>query len=190
MQSLVIVGATGKVGAALVNGLWPYLAPIDCPLERVRLYASARSEGEQVFVPFHRVRVEAGYGMMFHSFDHVVFATPREVTTSFLPRALAAGCKTIVDLSGAPIEGESWCPEMMSDGELRAYDGVFNVVNDGELDDVIAQVVSVLAARAQLRRASTRELRVFRKRAGPPRPADGNKLRRATRIAPLPIWNA
>ncbi len=190
MQSLVIVGATGNAGGALMNALWPYLAPHDCPLERVRLYASARSEGEEMFVPFRRVRVEAGFGTMFHSFDHVVFTTPREVTTSFLPRAIAAGCKTIVDLSGASIEGESWCPEMMSDDELRAYDGVFNVVNDGELDDVVAQVVSVLAARAQLRRASARELRVFRKRAGPPRPADGNKLRRATRTAPLPVWKA
>jgi aspartate-semialdehyde dehydrogenase len=93
---LAVVGATGLVGEALLD-LLPAAA---LPLEKIHALASAASVGRRVAHGDRHLNVADLEAFDFGNASHVVFAVPRAVAATHVPRATAAGC-AVIDASTA-----------------------------------------------------------------------------------------
>lgn len=91
---VVVVGATGLVGEALLGAL----AERELPLADVRALASDRSVGREVEFGEDRLKVDDVAGFDFAQADLALFAGTAAVAREHVPRALDAGC-TVVDAS-------------------------------------------------------------------------------------------
>lgn len=91
---VVVVGATGLVGEALLGAL----AGRELPLAGVRALASDRSVGREVEFGDDRLPVDDLAGFDFGGTDLALFAGTAAVAREYVPRALDAGC-TVVDAS-------------------------------------------------------------------------------------------
>jgi aspartate-semialdehyde dehydrogenase len=93
---LVLLGATGAVGRAVVETL----ADHDVALASLRLLASARSAGERVEFRGDEHLVGEPKDEAFRGADVAIFATPADTSRAWAPRAAAQRC-AVVDVSDA-----------------------------------------------------------------------------------------
>jgi len=93
---IAVVGATGIVGAALVE----LLEEREFPLGRLQLLASTSSAGKSVPFRGRNLRVEAAESFDFSRVRLVFLAVPSAVAGRYAAQARAAGC-TLIDLSGS-----------------------------------------------------------------------------------------
>ncbi len=91
-----VVGATGAVGREMVR----ILDERQFPVERLRLFASARSVGETVFVGRRELGVEALTPESFDGLDLALFSAGADVSREMAPEAVERGC-VVVDNSSA-----------------------------------------------------------------------------------------
>ena len=94
--SLAIVGATGAVGAELLQ----CLEARNFPLSRLRLFASARSAGRRLMFRGEGVPVEELTGNALAGSDIALFSAGRGVSRRFAPEAVRHGA-VVVDNSSA-----------------------------------------------------------------------------------------
>lgn len=91
---VVVVGATGLVGEALLSAL----AERRVQIAEMHALASDRSVGREVDFGDDRLKVDDLAGFDFDRADLVLFAGTAAVAREYVPRALDAGC-TVVDAS-------------------------------------------------------------------------------------------
>eukprot|EP01036_Dinobryon_divergens_P017181 gene17181-23330_t len=94
--SVAIVGATGAVGAELVQ----CLETRGFPTSSLKLLASARSAGRQVAYRGQSVAVEALSADSFAGVDLVFFAADADTSKTYAPLATEAGA-VVIDNSSA-----------------------------------------------------------------------------------------
>lgn len=87
---IVIVGATGEVGRALLTALEDSSLAL-----QLSVLASAAREDETVMFRGSPLLLEAVADFDFSAADIAVFAVPAEVAALYVPRARAAGCRVI-----------------------------------------------------------------------------------------------
>ncbi|GAB3393717.1 aspartate-semialdehyde dehydrogenase [Azotobacter armeniacus] len=92
---IAVVGATGTVGAALVE----ILEERDFPVGQLHLLASAASAGKSVPYKGRNLRVRSAEAFDFAQVRLVFFAAGEAVTRQYAPLVRAAGC-ALIDLSG------------------------------------------------------------------------------------------
>lgn len=88
---LVIAGATGEVGTALLSAL----EDADLPIAEMHALASPESVEETVMFKGRALLVESLDDFDFQRADIAVFAVPAEQSLRHVPRARAAGCRVI-----------------------------------------------------------------------------------------------
>ena len=93
--SLVLLGATGAVGRAVLE----VLEDLDVPLVRVRLLASARSAGQEIDFRGGPVKVEVPTAQAFTGCDVAILAAGSTESRAWAPVARAAGCLVVDDSS-------------------------------------------------------------------------------------------
>jgi len=86
-----IMGATGVVGQNLLE----VLHKRQFPLERLRLFASTRSEGKKIETPFGSLTVENADSADYSELDIAFFAIGAGWPKENAPKATAAGCVVI-----------------------------------------------------------------------------------------------
>ncbi|MBR9691099.1 aspartate-semialdehyde dehydrogenase [Candidatus Woesearchaeota archaeon] len=91
-----ILGATGSVGHELIQ----VLAQRDFPIEKLRLYASIRSEGKKQETPFGEITIENADNCDFKELDLAFFAISGGWSKENAEKATKAGC-VVVDNSSA-----------------------------------------------------------------------------------------
>jgi aspartate-semialdehyde dehydrogenase len=96
-MKLVLLGATGAVGRALLE----LLEERDTPVESLKLLASERSAGTELEVRGESYPVEALAEGAFRGADVAIFAAPPDVAKAWAPKARADGCRLVIDLSPA-----------------------------------------------------------------------------------------
>jgi aspartate-semialdehyde dehydrogenase len=96
-MNLVVLGATGAVGRALLE----LLGEREAPPASLKLLASDRSAGQELEALGETHEVEAVKEGAFRGADVAIFAAPTEVAKAWAPRARADGCRVVVDLSAA-----------------------------------------------------------------------------------------
>ena len=93
---LAVVGVTGAVGCEMRK----ILEERNFPCDRVRFFASERSEGREVRFRNETYRVEALRDSVFKGMDFALFSIPKEMSRVFSPIAARNGC-VVVDNSNA-----------------------------------------------------------------------------------------
>ncbi len=93
---VAVVGATGAVG----NEMIAVLEERDFPVERLRLFASERSEGSTLNFHDSAVSVEILTDKVFDGIDIALFSAGGDRSKEFAPPAARAGC-VVVDNSSA-----------------------------------------------------------------------------------------
>lgn len=93
---VTVVGATGAVG----NEMVAILEERNFPIERLRLFASERSEGKTINFRGKAVSVEILSEKVFKGIDIALFSAGAERSKHFAPIAVKAGC-IVVDNSSA-----------------------------------------------------------------------------------------
>jgi aspartate-semialdehyde dehydrogenase len=96
-MKLVLLGATGAVGSALLE----LLEERDTPVESLKLLATERSAGTELEVRGEAYEVEALAEGAFRGADVAILAAPPDVAKAWAPRARADGCRLVIDLSPA-----------------------------------------------------------------------------------------
>jgi aspartate-semialdehyde dehydrogenase len=96
-MKLVLLGATGAVGRALLE----LLEERDTPVESLKLLASERSAGTELEVRGEPYEVETLAEGAFRGADVAIFAAPPDVAKTWAPKARADGCRLVIDLSPA-----------------------------------------------------------------------------------------
>ncbi len=94
--SVAVVGATGAVGNEMVT----ILEERKFPVERLRLFASERSEGKTIEFRNKALPVEKLGEKVFKGIDIALFSAGAERSRQFAPKAARAGC-VVVDNSSA-----------------------------------------------------------------------------------------
>lgn len=123
-----VVGATGVVGRQLVGALESQeISP-----DRITLFGSDRSEGEEVEYLGETLGVEKLEGDAFRAMQLVYLATPAEVSKQLAPKAQGAGA-WVVDTSSA-FRAEPKVPLVVAG------------VNDAVLKDVKGRIVATPSA--------------------------------------------
>jgi len=89
--SVAVVGATGLVGAEIVD----VLAARQFPMDSLRLYASLRTAGDEVRCGDLSARVELLDTARFDDTDLIFFAAGEQVSAEWMNRATAAGAVAI-----------------------------------------------------------------------------------------------
>lgn len=140
-QRIVIVGATGEVGAALFSALE------DADFQNVSCHAvaSANSVDETVMFNGRALLVEALNEFDFQKDDIVVFAAPANITLQVAPQLRKQGCR-LIDLSGAYALDEN-IPLVISGDSVP--DAEF-VSCASPLAAVLAQIVNALSPHAPI----------------------------------------
>jgi len=93
---VAIVGATGAVGNEMIE----ILEERDFPVEKLRLFASERSEGETIDFKRKAIKVEVLRHDVFDGIDIALFSAGAERSKEFAPSAVKAGC-VVIDNSSA-----------------------------------------------------------------------------------------
>lgn len=93
---VAIVGATGAVGGEMLKVLEERSFPID----EVRLLASHRSAGRELFFKGTAIKVEELAASSFSGMDFALFSAGASISREFAPPAVAAGA-TVIDNSSA-----------------------------------------------------------------------------------------
>ena len=93
---VAVVGATGAVGNEMVS----ILEERNFPVDRLRLFASERSEGETIEFHDEAIRVEVLREDVFEGIDIALFSAGAERSKHYAPIAVRAGC-VVVDNSSA-----------------------------------------------------------------------------------------
>jgi len=93
---VAVVGATGAVGNEMIE----VLEERDFPVEKLRLFASERSEGETIDFKKKPIKVEVLRHDVFDGIDIALFSAGAERSKEFAPAAVKAGC-VVVDNSSA-----------------------------------------------------------------------------------------
>lgn len=88
---VAVIGATGNVGRELLN----ILAERKFPVSRVDVVASRRSQGREVSFGEKTLKVKALEFYDFAQADIALFACGSAATTTYAPKAAAAGCVVI-----------------------------------------------------------------------------------------------
>jgi len=91
---VAVVGATGAVGEEMVKTL----EQRDFPVERLRLFASERSEGKILEFGDEEIRVESLNAKSFEGIDIALFSAGAERSKTWAPVAARSGC-VVVDNS-------------------------------------------------------------------------------------------
>lgn len=94
-RTVAVVGATGAVGRIILQ----LLEERNFPAQQYRLFASARSAGQQVSFAGRTITIEELTHECFAGIDLVIASTPDETAAEYLPSAVAAGCR-VIDESG------------------------------------------------------------------------------------------
>jgi len=93
--AVAVVGATGAVGEEMVATLEQRVLPV----EKLRLFASERSEGQTLNYDGRDVPVETLKSDSFKGIDIVFFSAGPELSSTWVPGAVKAGC-VVIDNSG------------------------------------------------------------------------------------------
>lgn len=93
---VAVVGATGAVGNEMVS----ILEERNFPVERLRLFASERSEGKTIEFRNKDITVEILSEKVFDGIDIALFSAGAERSKHFAPIAVKAGC-VVIDNSSA-----------------------------------------------------------------------------------------
>src|SRR4030067_2990870 len=93
---VAVVGATGAVGNEMVS----VLEERNFPFEKLRLFASERSEGKIINYHHKGVTVEILTEKVFDGIDIALFSAGGERSLHYAPIAVKAGC-VVVDNSSA-----------------------------------------------------------------------------------------
>jgi len=96
MKNIAIVGATGAVGLEMLA----VLKRRHFPVGNLRLFASERSTWQRLEFAGAQIQVEALTEGSFMGVDIALFSAGAEVSKSFVPAAVSAGC-VVVDNSSA-----------------------------------------------------------------------------------------
>lgn len=88
---LAIAGATGLVGGELLKIIEQQRPALD----KLGLYASAHSAGEEITVLGQARRVEALADCDFARYDAALFCIGDELSREYVPRATAVGCRVV-----------------------------------------------------------------------------------------------
>ncbi|GAB4539835.1 MAG: aspartate-semialdehyde dehydrogenase [Thermodesulfovibrionia bacterium] len=94
--TVAVVGATGAVGNEMVS----ILEERRFPVERLRLFASERSEGKTIDFHDEPIKVERLTEGVFDGIDIALFSAGAERSKHFAPIAVRAGC-VVIDNSSA-----------------------------------------------------------------------------------------
>ena len=94
--SVAIVGATGLVGREFVK----VLEQRNFPIASLRLLASERSSGTQLFFNHHEIEVEEATPEIFRGIDIALFSVGAEISRRLSPLAVEAGA-VVIDNSAA-----------------------------------------------------------------------------------------
>jgi len=93
--NVVVVGATGVVGEAMLS----ILAEREFPIDNIVALASARSAGKQLRFNGRSLRVETLAEFDFSGTDIALFSAGGSISAEHAPRAAAAGCVVIDNTS-------------------------------------------------------------------------------------------
>lgn len=116
--ALAILGATGAVGRAIVQGLEQGALPA----ASLRLLDRKGSAGEEVDLGGEALEVEEATPVAFRGVDLAFFAVPAAVARDWAPRARAEGCRAVVDVSAA-FRGEADVPLVSAHVNPGALEG-------------------------------------------------------------------
>lgn len=117
-----ILGATGMVGKELIKVLFDRNFPID----KLRLYASSRSEGKKVETPMGEIAIENSENADYSQLDIAFFAISGSWSKENAQKAVDAGCIVIDNSSafryeeGIPLIVPEINPEAIGDSKLIA----------------------------------------------------------------------
>lgn len=93
--NIVIVGATGVVGEAILS----ILAERDFPIDNLYALASNSSDGHTVLFNHKQIEVRALADFDFSKADIAIFSAGSSVSKEFVPQAAASGCVVIDNTS-------------------------------------------------------------------------------------------
>ena len=87
-KNVVIVGATGAVGKAIIKTL----DNLEFPVGELRLVASERSAGKVVKTSFGDIKLEIISDEVFEASDIAIFAAGGDISREWRDRVVAADC--------------------------------------------------------------------------------------------------
>ena len=93
---VAIVGATGLVGQEFIK----VLEQRNFPMKSIRLFASDRSAGREIFVHQEKIEVKETNSQSFENVDIALFSAGSEISNHFSPIAARAGA-VVIDNSAA-----------------------------------------------------------------------------------------
>jgi len=94
---IALVGATGLVGRKVIEVLEEY----NISTKNLRLFASERSAGQELFVNNRKITVELlDENTFLEHFDYAIFSAGGEVSKKYAPIATQNGC-IVIDNSSA-----------------------------------------------------------------------------------------
>lgn len=138
-MKIAIVGATGEVGRMMLTCLQEYKVP----LNDLKLFASSRSAGEQLFYNDQPITVrELDENALTEPYDYVLFSAGGSVSKTFAPIAARAGSVVIDNSSAFRMEPEIplVVPEINGD-LLKAYKGIIANPNCSTIQMVLPLAV-------------------------------------------------
>lgn len=91
MSKIVVVGASGLVGRTIVS----ILEERHFPVEELKLLASSRSAGTSLSFRGQELTIEPVCESSFQGSDLALFAAGADVSKTYVPYALEAGCKVV-----------------------------------------------------------------------------------------------
>jgi aspartate-semialdehyde dehydrogenase len=142
--SLVLLGATGAVGRAVLE----VLEDLDVPLARVRLLASARSAGQEIDFRGGPVKVEVPSSEAFTGCDVAILAAGSVESRAWAPVARAAGCLVVDDSSA--FRQEPGVPLVVPEVNGAALDGATLAANPHSIAIALSLVLKPLQQAAGL----------------------------------------
>jgi aspartate-semialdehyde dehydrogenase len=146
---IAIAGATGAVGRAALQ----VLEDLDLEVGELRLFASARSAGQELEFGGEPVRVAEARAGSFKGCDVAILATPREASRRLAAQAREEGCP-VVDDSDA-FRGEAGVPLVAADVNPGALAGAASpgiVSNPNAVAILLSHVLAPLQEAAGLAR--------------------------------------
>lgn len=91
-MNLAIIGATGNIGRKMIEILLQHAV---FKPQQIRLFASSRSAGKKLTLSNQEFLIEALADCNFSQLAIALFATEKEVSQQYIPKALAADCLVI-----------------------------------------------------------------------------------------------
>lgn len=132
---VAVVGATGAVG----NEMVAVLEERKFPVEKLRLFASERSEGKTLEFHDRAVAVEILGEKVFHGIDIALFSAGAERSLHFAPVAVKSGCVVIDNSSAWRMDpGVPLVVPEVNPHDLKWYKGIIANPNCSTIQMVVA----------------------------------------------------